>query len=222
MYLSVLTLNGRSKDARRDVENGYQMHSTLARLFADGPGVEREQRAKAPGEGEKERVLFRIEPATAERGARVIVQSQYAPNFLRLPNGYCSEPPQTRDDYGPKLTALTVGQTLRFRLRANPTVKRDGKRLGLREEGEQRVWLGRKLREAGAELLACRIAPHEVVTGRKHGAMEQGSAPMQIHLSVLFEGVLRIIDAAALRAAITCGIGPAKGYGFGLLSLAPA
>lgn len=36
-----------------------------------------------------------------------------------------------------------------------------------------------------------------------------------------FEGRLRVIDPDALRAALLGGIGPAKGYGQGLLTLAP-
>ena len=37
---------------------------------------------------------------------------------------------------------------------------------------------------------------------------------------MLFEGVLRVADPAALASAVENGLGSAKGYGFGLLSLA--
>jgi CRISPR system Cascade subunit CasE len=37
----------------------------------------------------------------------------------------------------------------------------------------------------------------------------------------VFEGRLLITDPDALRAALVTGIGPAKGYGCGLLTLAP-
>ena len=36
-----------------------------------------------------------------------------------------------------------------------------------------------------------------------------------------FEGVLQVEDPSALRAALTHGIGPAKAYGCGLMTLAP-
>jgi CRISPR system Cascade subunit CasE len=39
--------------------------------------------------------------------------------------------------------------------------------------------------------------------------------------AVLFEGVLRATNAAALRAAWAVGIGPGKALGLGILSLAP-
>jgi CRISPR system Cascade subunit CasE len=37
---------------------------------------------------------------------------------------------------------------------------------------------------------------------------------------VLYEGVLRVENAEALAEAVKAGIGHAKAYGFGLLSLA--
>jgi CRISPR system Cascade subunit CasE len=36
---------------------------------------------------------------------------------------------------------------------------------------------------------------------------------------VRFDGVLRVTDAARLVEAVRSGIGPAKAFGFGLLSL---
>ncbi|MGQ0601468.1 MAG: type I-E CRISPR-associated protein Cas6/Cse3/CasE [Anaerolineales bacterium] len=220
MYLSQLVLNPRSRDARRDAGDEYQMHSTLARLFADAPKDEKERRFEELTRAEKERVLFRIERHANDGLVRALVQSYRAPDFSKLPTGYCATSPQTRGDYEEKLKALTPGQAVRFRLRANPTVKKQGKRLGLREPAQQQAWLERKLHEAGAELLDCRFMPHEVTPLHKHKTFE--NTPSQIHLGVLFEGVLRVTDPAALRAAVENGIGSAKGYGFGLLSLAPA
>ena len=48
MYLSRLMLNPRSRDARRDAGDPYEMHSTLMRVFAHAT------------EG-AERMLFRVE-----------------------------------------------------------------------------------------------------------------------------------------------------------------
>jgi CRISPR system Cascade subunit CasE len=41
-------------------------------------------------------------------------------------------------------------------------------------------------------------------------------------MSVQFDGILRVSDPDKLHAAIENGIGSGKGFGFGLLSLAPA
>jgi CRISPR system Cascade subunit CasE len=40
--------------------------------------------------------------------------------------------------------------------------------------------------------------------------------------AVTFDGLLRIVDADRFRAALVQGIGSAKAYGFGLLSIGPA
>jgi CRISPR system Cascade subunit CasE len=40
--------------------------------------------------------------------------------------------------------------------------------------------------------------------------------------SVVFDGLLRITDAAEFRETLGCGIGTAKAYGFGLLSVTAA
>jgi len=40
-------------------------------------------------------------------------------------------------------------------------------------------------------------------------------------LSVQFDGLLRILDQDMTRKTVENGIGSAKGFGFGLLSLAP-
>jgi len=40
-------------------------------------------------------------------------------------------------------------------------------------------------------------------------------------LPAVLDGLLRIVDADAFRAAVIAGIGPGQAFGFGLLSFAP-
>ena len=40
--------------------------------------------------------------------------------------------------------------------------------------------------------------------------------------AVLFDGLLEVTDADAFRNTLAAGVGPGKGFGFGLLSVAPA
>lgn len=48
----------------------------------------------------------------------------------------------------------------------------------------------------------------------------RGGAPVTL-TRVTYNGILQVTDPAALRRALTGGIGPAKAYGCGLLTLAP-
>ncbi|NLX22431.1 MAG: type I-E CRISPR-associated protein Cas6/Cse3/CasE [Phycisphaerae bacterium] len=202
MYLTKLTLNTRHRDARRDLANTYEMHRTIMRAFPDR------------AEGGPGRVLFRVEPTRDDEPPVVLVQSEKQPDFDGLPEGYASV-------QGPKGYNLDLrpGQKLRFRLRANATVKRDGKRLGLMRDEDHRDWLIRKAKPCGFAPIRFHSTRAARVQYRK-GTGDQAAS--QTHQSVDFEGVLQVIDPEKLTAAIAAGIGPAKAFGFGLLSLAPA
>ena len=83
---------------------------------------------------------------------------------------------------------LAAGQRLTFRLRANPTVRRNGKRFGLSKEDEQIRWLERKAGEGGFRILACRITPKSNrEEARTHG---EGGLQVLTLLAVIYEGVL--------------------------------
>jgi CRISPR system Cascade subunit CasE len=204
MYLTRLVLDPRCQQVREDLADPYELHRTLLRAFPDaddgGPG----------------RVLYRVEPLRSEPRFIVLVQSDVAPDWLRLnvPDGYLQGPPATK----PFDPTFTSGQRLCFRLRANPTVKREGKRRPLLGEGEQRTWLDRKGAEAGFRVVRTEVTPEGASCGRKPA----GGATMTLtHHAVRFDGVLAVADPERLRQALPAGIGSAKGFGFGLLSLAP-
>ena len=51
---------------------------------------------------------------------------------------------------------------------------------------------------------------------------EGGDVATVSHHAVRFEGVLRVVEPALLVAALENGVGSAKGFGFGLLSVGRA
>jgi CRISPR system Cascade subunit CasE len=125
---------------------------------------------------------------------------------------------------------------LRFRLRANPvrTIhdKEHGRflpegryagelkrcRVPLLREEQQREWLQRKL--AHAVRIDCVGMQQEMPLyfrkGERDKRMDGKVQP------VLFDGLLSVSDADAFNALLSKGIGPAKVFGCGLLSIAPA
>jgi CRISPR system Cascade subunit CasE len=176
-------------------------------------------------------VLYRLEQGTAGK-VRVLLQSLVQPDFARLPQGYLESPPQSKT-----LDSIDVlvqpGKKLRFRLRANPTraidtksrpdgTKNNGKRVELRGEEACTAWLHRKAQQHGFRILACRIDAGAPDPRRVDGKVEghKGDSPITI-ASVLFDGILEVVDPALLGEALQTGIGRAKSYGQGLLSLAP-
>ena len=60
------------------------------------------------------------------------------------------------------------------------------------------------------------------ITNRTVRRFQKAAGGPTITVSVAtFEGVLIVTDPENLRSALTAGIGPAKAYGCGLLTLAP-
>jgi CRISPR system Cascade subunit CasE len=121
---------------------------------------------------------------------------------------------------------LHEGQTLAFRLRANPTVKKDregkkqGQRVGLIHEEDQHKWIIRKLETAGATLVSVNIINEQLMRGKLF--IEKEQQKRMSFLSVQFDGILQVKDTEKLISNISSGFGSAKGLGFGLLSLARA
>jgi CRISPR system Cascade subunit CasE len=205
MYLTRLALNPRCREVRQDLADSHELHCALLQAFpsaaADGPG----------------RVLYRVEPPRGEPCFVVLVQSELAPDWSRLkvPADYLLGPPAVK----PFDPVFTSGQRLCFRLRANPTVKRDGKRRPLLDEREQRAWLDRKGAEGGFRVVRAEVSPEGAACGHKS---VPGATLTLTHHAVRFDGVLTVTDPGQLRRTVADGLGPAKGFGFGLLSLARA
>lgn len=229
LYLSRVMLDGQSRAVQRDLADCRALHRTVMGAFPV---------ASEPVDGAREAfgVLFRVEPMARGEGRAItlLVQSCERPKWERLPEGYLApEEPKRVDGY---YAGLRAGQSVRFRLHANPTrrvAKADdplrGKGVELQREEEQLAWLARKGEHGGFQLLHAR-ANAEVADARaNHGLNVHGyrrDAPegqrRMTFGSALFEGRLAITDAEAFRQTLATGIGSGKAYGFGLLSIAPA
>ncbi|MGQ9851031.1 MAG: type I-E CRISPR-associated protein Cas6/Cse3/CasE [Aggregatilineaceae bacterium] len=204
MYLTRLVLNPRSRRAQSESANLYELHRTIMAAFP----------ATLPAD---ERVLFRLETDRQSGAFVVLVQSQYKPDWGWLatsPPDYLlplSEPNPWVKPFDP---VFSVGQQLVFRLRANPTLKREGKRLGLLREEQQIAWLQRKAQTGGFDVLSVRTQKLGFVRG-----WTRGRQPLSL-FAVQYDGVLRVIDPSAFAHSLIVGLGSAKGLGFGLLSVA--
>lgn len=236
MFLNRIHINQRCREARRDLSDPYQLHSTLCRAFSVPD-------RKCP-EGE---FLWRLEPETDPNGyPRILVQSRTIPDWTGIGvQGWLSKADPAIDLEGRlKLDSLKLGQRFRFRLRANPCVTRNGKRLGLLQLEEQERWIDRKgqqhgfslpklasfdLSDLSQERVDVRISQEKMLRGKRHDGVE-----IRI-FSVLYDGILMVADPENFRTTLlggikkdadnakvkTMGIGNGRAMGLGLLSVAP-
>jgi CRISPR system Cascade subunit CasE len=195
----------------------------------------------------KSQFLFRIE---LTRPTVILVQSSLEPDWRRAfwNAEYLLDPrqPYRVIPYDP--ATLIAHRRLSFRLlanavfRARETSKHSGgtvihqkwigKCIGISsDETSLRNWIERRVEPGWSDLKgkpadACRPG----FRLEKLSLMQPGWAwfnktgktrDRQRLRSVRYEGILEITDASAFRKTLSSGIGPAKAFGFGLLSIAP-
>lgn len=221
MFLHRIHLNPRCREARRDLADPYQLHATLCRAF--GPPDR-----KCEGE-----FLWRLEPETDSSGyPRALVQSRTIPDWsgVGVKDWLAGADPAINLKERLRLDALKGGQRFRFRLRANPCVTRNGKRLGLLRLLDQEMWIERKgqlhgfslpklapfdLSYLSGERVDVRVSQEQMLQGKQH----DGNAIRVF--SVLYDGILAVTEPNRFRDALETGIGHGKTMGLGLLSVAP-
>lgn len=199
MYLSKILIRGAA------CRNPYEIHQVLWKFFPERADVTRD-------------FLFRVERANREH-SEVLMQSARQP--VLSPH---AAQVQASKEYP---LSLQHGQRLRFRLVANPVktindehgrTRPDGKpkkcRVPLIREEEQRAWLLRKFQDAASHDVLI-IDPLLPLRFRKRGENRAGKIQL-----VVFQGILRVDDNTIMLDLIKKGIGPAKAFGCGLLSLA--
>lgn len=238
LHLSLLQLPARH--ARFRSLTPYAIHELLWQASTAGDRPDEHTPA--------ERLLYRHDaPTEAQPHHAVLVQTEHEPDWLG-PDG-----PVLHADWVRTRTfdpaATTPGQRFRFRLRANPVVRRGSwhpqagkhvlvgshrsavaERTGthtLPSREEQLVsWLADKA--AAGEGLGFDLAPDSsgaptcTTTPPHTYRFRKPGGATRTYAGVDFEGLLTVTDPDLLATTVRAGIGRGKTYGFGLLSLAPA
>lgn len=220
MYLSRIRLNRRRREAWRLLSSPQRLHAAVLASFPEPQGGRR---------ADEGRVLWRLD---ADHEPVVLyVVSPDRPDFAHLAEqaGWPTTERGESKAYGPLLDRLATGQEWAFRLTANPTRyvrPTEGgraRRVAHVTAAQQQEWL---LGKADAHGFAVPLGEHGepdvVVTARETLAFTRNGVSGRVTISrAQFDGRLTVTDPDALRAALVGGIGAAKAYGCGLLTLAP-
>jgi len=212
-----MKINAARGGSRRLLASPQRMHAAVLSGF--------------PDHSEGDRVLWRLDQAS-RHDLNLLIVSPTAPDLTHLIEqaGWPTRSDATWEthSYDSFLARLAAGQAWAFRLRANPVVRRRDstgrtKTIPLTLRG-QRDWL---LGRAGS--LGVRFAeddegfPSFQVADRKAESFTRANAERGRQVSIVtaqFDGMLEVADAERLRRALTDGVGRAKAYGCGLLTLA--
>ena len=216
MFLSRIAINVARRQARFLLGSPQAMHAAVLSSFA--PGV--------PTETDDGRVLWRID-RTADHAVWLYVVSPEAPDMTHVVEqaGWPTQGAWETRDYAPLLARINAGQQWAFRITANPvrTVTKDGvgKRRGHVTSSQQQGWFLERGEPNGFIVMQTGMdAPDLVVSNRENKSFRRGGSRVTL-VTAQFDGRLEVRNAAAFRRVLAHGLGRAKGYGCGLLTLAP-
>lgn len=212
--LTQMQINPQRRGARGLLASPQAMHAAVLSGFAaDDPG----------------RVLWRVDRSASHRVLLYIV-SPAAPDLSHLVEqaGWPATEAWRSTDYSPFLARLASGQSWRFRLTANPveSVSRgSGVRGAVRPHvtaAQQEAWL-----RSRAEGWGFSLGQEVQVTGRGKdvfGRRDPNAGGRTGRVTITraqFDGVLTVSDGERLGTSLVMGMGRAKAYGCGLMTLAP-
>lgn len=194
-----------------------------------------------------ERPLWRLETGSPYR-LDLLVLTRSTPSWEHIveQGGWPSsdEPQALVRSYKPLLDRVERGREFAFKLRANPvSVTRHpakpspaqarrlaepgarGVRVPHRTVANQLSWLTARAEQWGFEIPTTDAgAPDVLLVGRDRMSFSK-QAEQSRHRVVLstatFQGRLRILDPERARRSLLEGVGPARAYGCGLITLAP-
>lgn len=218
MYLTRFRMNPRQRGSARLLASPQRMHATVLSTFPP-------DRVQSPGG----RVLWRLDtPSRHEWTLYIVSPARPSMDQLQQECGWSQEQSWQTADYGPFLDNLRPGQHWAFRLAANPVRSIAGQR-GSRGRvvphvtaEQQRGWLVERSERHGFSL-GGDLADQVLVTRRERDSFERGGRDQRQRATISraqFDGVLQVTEPELLRTALTHGIGRAKAYGCGLMTLA--
>ncbi|MDO9538583.1 MAG: type I-E CRISPR-associated protein Cas6/Cse3/CasE [Methanocalculus sp.] len=215
MYLSRAILRPDSisrEEVFRLLKGEYGIHAMIWELFADSPNRFRD-------------FLYRFE--TDGGLPRIYTVSE------RTPAGDTDIWNIDTKIYDPN---ITEGQILRFSLRANPVITRHGENdkhqrhdvvMDYKMQKRKMVTNAEAVQEAGAAWISSRgerlgFSVESVIAGGYRRRTFQKTNGSEVTIATLdFDGVLTVSDPEILKQSLYSGIGPAKGFGCGLMLVKP-
>ncbi|MDN6495076.1 MAG: type I-E CRISPR-associated protein Cas6/Cse3/CasE [Corynebacterium casei] len=225
---SKLMLNPLRRQGAKLLTQPQALHAAVAGAFP--PDVSTDE----------SRILWRVDSSKNSTVLYIVGPEKPSLEHIVEQAGWATRPGLSAD-YARLLDSLKKGQRWRFELVANPTYSewRDGKRGKVKahvSEKHQLEWLYKKAPSAGFELAPIPESPdaelgswnltdvpqlleRKTLNFQKSSQSGNRRSRTQI-VQARFSGLLEVSNADALRTTLQQGIGRARGYGCGLMTLA--
>jgi len=216
MFLSRIALDLQRRDTVRALASPHIFHGAV------------ESSLLGSGNEKRERSLWRVDHLGGL--SYLLILSQERPSLNNIAKQFGAahkEPPWETKCYLTLLDGLQAGQNVRFRLRANPVRSSSAEKHETTGRGkvfahvtleQQKGWL---LSRAEAHGFMLSETSFDVVHTEWKKFRKKMGAGQEVALRIAdFEGRLTVVNAELFRNTLTLGLGRAKSYGCGLLTVA--
>ena len=221
MFLTRFRINTARRGSRKLLSSPQAMH---AAVLAGFPVPEDHSRTNA-------RTLWRLDQ-NADRQTALFIVSPGKPDLTHLVEqaGWPTIDTWLTRPYQPFLDTLNDGQQWAFRLTANPVRsgrRKDGddtQRFGHVTADQQTAWLLQRTERNGFTIADQSDGRPNLLLHQRQSlrfSRRTGDRPVSL-ITATYDGVLTITDAPTFRSTLKQGIGHARAYGCGLLTLATA
>lgn len=224
--LTKILINPQLRQGRKLLTNPHAMHAAVSAAFP--PDIDTDEA----------RLLWRIDRNSHENALYIVGPEKPTASGIVEQAGYDTRPAQSLD-YTRLLGSLQKGQRWRFELLANPTYSQsnNGKRGKVKAHvsvDHQLEWLYSRAEKAGfalaprandtvpaKERARWSVQDETAIVERRTLDFRKGGNRRHIRIvTARYRGTLEVTDSALLRSTLTHGIGRARGYGCGLMTLA--
>lgn len=226
MFISRVPLSLTRLEAIAFASSPYRLHAAVERSFSPD----------AVREGEGGRILWRLDevPGDASKAWLYVVSPERPEFSLACEQAGWPEPQEwVSKDYSPVLRGISEGQVWQFRLKANPVRKvlvDKGRReregvvgtfQGHVTEAQQRSWLLDRAEKNGFRVAQTAEGfDRLVVSNRRREQFRRRDGVVTLS-TAQYDGVLEVTDADRFRHTLSFGLGRARGFGCGLMTIAP-
>jgi CRISPR system Cascade subunit CasE len=204
MYLSRIEVNKQRMETKRALLNLQIMHASVKACFPESDG----------------RILWRAD--ALRHSLYILVVSPIKPDFTAFIRQYGwpeSEQMGESRDYEQLFDRIETDSEWKFRLMANPVYAGNGKRYAYFSVEQQKKWLSDRAARNGFSLRehSFDVVSRDTINFSKGDKNDRHKVTLS---RVTFEGDLSVLDIDSFKRALTDGIGRAKAYGCGLLTVA--
>lgn len=226
MYLSRVSLDLSRLDAIAFASSPYRIHAAVERAFSP----------EAMRESTEGRILWRLDEVPSDvRAAWLYVVSPEKPDLTHVCEqvGQADALSWVTKDYTSVLERISPGQVWQFRLKANPVRKVSvdkgrcpregivGSIQGHVTEEQQREWLLSRAEAHGFRVAQTREGFERLIVSHRRQERFGRQGAIVTLSTARYDGVLEVVDADEFRHTLGFGMGRARGFGCGLMTIAP-